>query len=453
MGKFLLRFFILLLVIIFSFTIYLSYFGVETDKFNAIIKEKANKVNQNVKLEFNKTKIHLNPSELNLVVKLNKPKVLIKGNEINLSKIDLFLALKSFISSDFLLKRAEIDFFKNDIKDLVKISNIFLPKFINKKLNKIFSKGNMEGEFIIPFNPDGSVAENYQINAKLLDAKLNINKDFQIINLSTDIKYVFNSFNDKEINFVINQGNVLNLDLQKSSININLKDNKKIIKSKIKTSGVSNYYEIKIISSLLGFDLNNIINANLSSNLETSLKLLVSDRFKITNKEFSVKGKVNELNLEHKKIKDISKFLPSYNSKIILKDAEIKLDKTNDLKLSGLMKFNNQFEDFSLSFSNSSTNNIKNSWIKGKISLKDLSLKISNLNYYKEENTNADINFYLRCLKSGCNIKSLKYSSGIFEVKADLIMPGDNIKTLIPLVINSLARIFIYVVAALLADK
>ena len=58
MGKFLLRFFILLLVIIFSFTIYLSYFGVETDKFNAIIKEKANKVNQNVKLEFNKTKIH-----------------------------------------------------------------------------------------------------------------------------------------------------------------------------------------------------------------------------------------------------------------------------------------------------------------------------------------------------------------------------------------------------------
>ena len=155
-----------------------------------------------------------------MVVKLNKPKVLIKGNEINLSKIDLFLALKSFISSDFLLKRAEIAFFKNDIKDLVKISNIFLPKFINKKLNKIFSKGNMEGEFIIPFNPDGSVAENYQINAKLLDTKLNINKDFQIINLSTDIKYVFNSFNDKEINFVINQGNVLNLDLQKSSIRL-----------------------------------------------------------------------------------------------------------------------------------------------------------------------------------------------------------------------------------------
>ena len=41
MGKFLLRIFILLLVIIFSFTIYLSYFGIETNKFDSLIKEKA----------------------------------------------------------------------------------------------------------------------------------------------------------------------------------------------------------------------------------------------------------------------------------------------------------------------------------------------------------------------------------------------------------------------------
>ena len=69
MGKFLLRFLTLLLVFIFLFTIYLSYFGLETSKFDDLIKEKANQVNQNVRLEFNKTKIHLNPSQLNLVVK------------------------------------------------------------------------------------------------------------------------------------------------------------------------------------------------------------------------------------------------------------------------------------------------------------------------------------------------------------------------------------------------
>ena len=138
MGKFFFRFFILILIGIITAVIYLSYFGIETDRFDGLIKSKANKINQNIKLEFNKTKIHLNLKELNIAVRLQKPNILIKNNEIILSKIDLFIALKSFVTSDFLLQRAEIAFFKNDIKDLTKITNIFLPKIINKQLKKYF---------------------------------------------------------------------------------------------------------------------------------------------------------------------------------------------------------------------------------------------------------------------------------------------------------------------------
>ena len=79
MGKFLSRFFVLLLFIIFSFLIYLSYLGIETDKFDALIKSKANEVNENVKLEFNKTKIHLNLIELNLAIKLISTRVVCTG--------------------------------------------------------------------------------------------------------------------------------------------------------------------------------------------------------------------------------------------------------------------------------------------------------------------------------------------------------------------------------------
>ena len=70
MVRFFSKFFIILLVITSLIIIYLSYFGVETDKFDPLIKERANTINQNIKFEFNKTKIHLNPLELNLVVKL-----------------------------------------------------------------------------------------------------------------------------------------------------------------------------------------------------------------------------------------------------------------------------------------------------------------------------------------------------------------------------------------------
>ena len=108
MGKFFSRFLLLLLVTVVSLIIYLSYFGINTDKFDDLIKNKANEVNQNVELEFQKTKIHLNIKELNLVVKLQNSKVLIRGNAIDLSKLDLFLSLKSFFSSDFLLKELKL---------------------------------------------------------------------------------------------------------------------------------------------------------------------------------------------------------------------------------------------------------------------------------------------------------------------------------------------------------
>ena len=159
MIKFFLKFFLIILVILISLVVYLSYFGVETDKFDDLIKKKTNEINQNVKLEFNKTKIHLSPTELNLIIKLQNPKILIKKNKINLSKLDLFLSIKSFINSNFLLKRAEVAFAKNNIKDLTKITSIFVPKIINKQINKVFEKGEIEGEFIIPFDIDGNKGE------------------------------------------------------------------------------------------------------------------------------------------------------------------------------------------------------------------------------------------------------------------------------------------------------
>ncbi len=411
------RFLFLILITLISIIIYLSYFGVETDKFNSIIKNKANEVAKNAKLEFQNTKIHINIKELNLAVKLQNPKILIKNNEIILSKIDLFLPLKSFITSDFLLKRAEIAFFNNNIKDLVKISNLFLPRFINKRLNKILSSGNLQGEFVIPFNSDGSLAENYEISAKLLNANLNINKDLQISNLSTDIKYIYNSKKNKEINFFINQGKFLNLDLKKSFIDIHLKDKIKLIKSKIKTSGISKYPEIKIISSLLGLKLSNIKNLELKSDLETSIKLSLDNKFKLIEKEFSLNGKIADLNLKHEKVKVINNFFPSYNSNIFLKDTEISFKNTNSqIKLLGLIKFEEKFEDFSLTGRTEPNFNLN-----VKINLNDLSLKIPKLNYSKKKNTNADLNFKINESEFGYNIPSLLYSSGKSKIELEKV--------------------------------
>ena len=70
MVKFFLRFFLIVLIVNVSVVIFLTYFGLETDRLDNLIKNKTNEINQNVKLDFQKTKIYVNPTELNLVIKL-----------------------------------------------------------------------------------------------------------------------------------------------------------------------------------------------------------------------------------------------------------------------------------------------------------------------------------------------------------------------------------------------
>ena len=73
MSKFFLKFFLTGSIFVVSAIIFLSFFGIETDKLDGLIKSKANEVNRYVKLEFKKTKIHINLTELNLGVKLQNP--------------------------------------------------------------------------------------------------------------------------------------------------------------------------------------------------------------------------------------------------------------------------------------------------------------------------------------------------------------------------------------------
>ena len=210
MIKFFSKVLFLFLIIIFLLAIYLTYFGLKTDKFDNLIKSKANEVNRYVKLGFQETKIYLNPLELNLTIKLQNSKVLIKDSEIILSKLDLFLPLRSLFTSDFILRRAEIEFDKNDIKDLTKVTNIFLPRIINKQLNKIFLKGNLQGEFVIPFETDGSIGKDYGFTGKILNASINATKEFPIRDLTAEIKHM-KDFNKDIFTIKVEKGSLFDL--------------------------------------------------------------------------------------------------------------------------------------------------------------------------------------------------------------------------------------------------
>ena len=69
--------------------------------------------------------------------------------------------------------------------------------------------------------------------------------------------------------------------------------------------------------------------------------------------------KIDDLILEHKNVKSIKKFFPSYSSKIVLKDTEINFNQTKNLNLLGLIKFDKKFENFSLQYLPLANKNLK----------------------------------------------------------------------------------------------
>ena len=430
MIKFLSRFLILLLIIIFFSAIYLSYFGIETDKFDTLIKTKANEVNQNVKLEFNKTKIHLSPTQFNLIVKLKKPNLLIKNNKINLSKLNLFLSIQSFFSSDFLLKRAEVAFTKNNIKDLTKITNIFVPKIINKRIDKIFAKGEIEGEFIIPFDTDGNIGKDYGFTGKVLDASINITKEFYIKNLTTEINHTKDNAANL-FNVSIKKGTLLDFDLSDSVFILKRKKNEIDIKSLLKTNGAFDLPKVKKVSSLFNLNINDIENINGKADLKTNIDFKLDNKYRIKNLTYLMEGTIPYSEIYFKEKKIIKKYLPKYRDTIILKDSQINLVKTkssNTIELNGLMKTYNEFDNFNLKQIYDSNKKIFNILVKA--DLTNSQVNISKLNYTKDNGKKSEIDINLNFVpKKYINITKFIFQSDKSIIDIENLKLNKNFET------------------------
>ena len=398
MGKFFLRLFLLFFIFIISTVFFLNYFGLETDKFDNLIKNKANEVNKNVKLEFNKTKIYLNIKDLNLILKLQYPKILLKENAIDLKNLDLILSLKSFYSSDFLLKKAKVSFEKNDIKDITKITNIFLPRILNKKLNKVFVKGSLEGEFTIPFNSKGNISKNYKFYGKIIEAQINLSKNYIFKNFTAELNFGDDvNTNTEELKIIINKCKFLDLDLSKSIINIKFKEKIKSISSSLVSRGAISYSQLKKLTSLFRSNSNLIEDFNINADVITNIKFNINDKFKATNISYNLEGDIKDLKLKIKEKEEVKNFLPLFSSEIKFKNTKVTLNApkglngNKDIKIDGQSKFSKKFEKIKINYLYNAKN--KEYSINGSSTLDKTLFKIPSLNYKKEEDKKANINF------------------------------------------------------------
>ena len=322
------------------------------------------------------------------------------------------MPIKSFFSDDFILKRAEIAFTKNDIKDLSKITKIFLPVIINNRLNKIFEKGKINGEFVIPFNPDGSIGKSYGFTGELIEASLNLSKDFKVKKFSADISHS-QSLGKNKFELNIKKGFIYELDLLGSKIKIEKKNNLTSFKSSINTKGLLNLKKINKISPLFGKKITYFKDLNAEINLQTDVSFVLDKFFRVKNLIYLTSGSIPDLKLKTHEQDALKKYLPDYKKNIIFKKLNIKLQKSklsNYFELNGLMKIKDDFDNFNIKRTYDSSQEA--SHLTGSIGLTNLQVNFPEINFFKTSGKKSNIIFDLKFLKDKfINIKKILFEA------------------------------------------
>tara|TARA_Y100000590_G_scaffold49764_1_gene52548 strand:- start:87 stop:419 length:333 start_codon:yes stop_codon:yes gene_type:complete len=90
------KYFVYFLILMSIGIFYLSYYGIETNKFNQIIKDKISENNSKIDIELKKVKVILNLRKFTVSIKTENPNIIVEKNKIKLAKIRADFLINSF---------------------------------------------------------------------------------------------------------------------------------------------------------------------------------------------------------------------------------------------------------------------------------------------------------------------------------------------------------------------
>ena len=302
--------------------IYLSIYGIKTNKFNNLINEKIKVIDQKISLQMQDVYLKLNLTKKNIKINTKDTKVYADNEFIELSNIDINLDLIKFIRNDNSIKTIKIISKENSIKKVTNFINTYKFSIPRLLIFKQIEKGSIKATANIYFNEENQKDFNYEINGKIKDAKINLPEK----NYANDINF---NFNIKDQLFIFE-----NVDLKYE--NINLQSNKiEIFKS-------GKNFEIKgDLKSKKGLIEPNSFSkiANISLDFLEEKEILIE-----TKNEFSFKFNSNDL-IKDLNLNSILKFdeifiNKKYQDLVYLKDGIIETKFYNkDLSVNILSKY------------------------------------------------------------------------------------------------------------------
>ena len=376
--KILLAIFLILILAI----LYLSIFGIKTDKFNNQINNNILKINKKIKLKLNDVKYLLNPYNFTINIKTKDPQILLGDRSLKIKEIQTNVALKNLYNSQFSIDDLEISTKKIKLNNIISFARIFENSPELFILDKFIKDGNAIATINLSFDKNGKIKKDYKIKGSVQRAKINILNKHNLKNLNFDFNIEENEFLLKQLDVKFNDMNLIS-----PFINVNRKNDSFFVNGKISSNKIFLAKdELKLLFGNLFKDLNI---EKIQFNSENTFSFEISKNFKFDNIKVESLVNLNELSLK-KKVLELKKYLPNFadNIKLINHNIIIGYDK-KIFKVAG--KGNVLLKDKLDNLSYQITKGQNGLSFDFKIDLEKNSLLIDILNYKKKENSNSTI--------------------------------------------------------------
>jgi len=393
MIKKIIKILLIIFLILVTAILYLSIFGIKTDKFNNQITNNTLKINKKIKLTLKKVKYQLNPYNFTINIKTKNPQILLEGRNLGIENIQTNVSIKSLINKEFSIDYLELVTKEIKLKDIIALGRVFQDSPQLFVLNTIIKDGIISANINLKFDEKGKLKQDYKIAGSIKNVNLNILNKINLKNLNFKFDIDQSSYLLKKIKMKFNEIEItsplIEIQAKKNSFFVNgqFLNNKKnldIEELKLIFANLSSITDIKKIE----FSSKN----NFSFNINKKLKF---DNLKVQSTIY-----LNKLIINKKDLK-LKSYFPSFNEEIKFENHKININyEKNKIDIKG--NGNILLEDKLDSLSYKIIKNENNFLFDSKIKLKNNSLLIGFLDYEKKEDLDS-----LILLKGTFDYKSL----------------------------------------------
>ena len=219
--KIVVNFILLIFFLIILLIVTLSTIGIETNKFNNLISERAAQ-SKKIDLRLNTIRFKLDPKQLSLFLETKNPKINYQGLEIPVENAKVYIDFLSLFKSDTKINKINLKFDEISVVKLSELSAFIKPSNFKSLLNNKINKGRLIFEIDIFLDNEGSL--------KNFIAKGNVkNLEGELLNNFKLTKTNFSFFSDKSDILIKNiSGKLENIQISDGDVKLNLENGVKL---------------------------------------------------------------------------------------------------------------------------------------------------------------------------------------------------------------------------------